>query len=38
MRRARAQTRIDSDKPIIAGIINIKSEHPLGAIDAYGLT
>ena len=29
MKRARSQNRIDSDKPIIAGIITIKSEHPL---------
>ena len=29
MKRARSQTRIDSDKPIIAGIITITSEHPL---------
>ena len=29
MKRARFKTGIDSDKPIIAGIINIKSEHTL---------
>ena len=29
MKRARSQSRIETDKPILAGIIALKSEHPL---------